>query len=95
MMDLCTNPFCQISLQRFHHAMMQEEQMQSYLVEIQLGEYYKIKGSSVTYEKNVLSFKVYIEGESVSIKATLEAEKFDGTASYSDGTIPVKGVKKK
>ena len=66
-----------------------------YLVEIQLGEYYKIKASSVTYEKNVLAFKVYIEGESVTIKATLEADKFDGTASYSDGTIPVKGVKKK
>lgn len=64
-------------------------------VEIQLGEYYKIKGSSVTYEKNVLAFKVYIEGESVSIKATLEEEKFEGTASYSDGTLPVLGVKKK
>ena len=66
-----------------------------YLVEIQLGEYYKIKASSVTYEKNVLTFKVYIEGESVTIKATLEKETFEGTASYSDGTIPVKGVKKK
>lgn len=64
-------------------------------IEIQLGEYYKIKGSSVTYEKNVLAFKVYIEGESVSIKVTLEEEKFEGTASYSEGTIPVVGEKKK
>lgn len=66
-----------------------------YRVEIQLGENYKIKGSGVNYEKNVLSFKVYIEGESVSIKATMEAEKFEGTASYSEGTIPVVGAKKK
>jgi hypothetical protein len=65
------------------------------IVEIQLGEYYKIKASNVTYEKNVLTFKVYIEGESVTIEATMEAEKFEGDASYSEGTNPVVGVKKK
>ena len=63
-------------------------------VEIKLGEYYKIKGNSVEYQDNVLSFKVYIEGESVSIKATMDKEEFEGTASYSDGTIPVTGKKK-
>jgi len=64
-------------------------------VEIQLGEYYKIKGEKVVYEKNELSFEVYIEGETVSIKATLAKETFEGTASYSDGTIPITGKKKK
>lgn len=63
-------------------------------VEIKLGEYYKIKGNSVEYKDNVLSFKVYIEGESVSIKATMAKDEFEGTASYSDGTIPVTGKKK-
>jgi len=63
-------------------------------VEIQLGEYYKIKASNVTYEKNVLSFDVYIEGESVSVEATMKKETFEGTASYTDGTIPVTGKKK-
>jgi hypothetical protein len=64
-------------------------------VEIQLGEYYKIKGEKVIYDSNELSFVVYIEGESISIKATMEKESFEGTASYSDGTIPIKGKKKK
>lgn len=63
-------------------------------VEIKLGEYYKIKANNVTYEKNVLNFDVFIEGETVSIKATMEAEKFTGEASYTDGTIPVTGKKK-
>lgn len=64
-------------------------------VEIKLGEYYKVKANNVNYEKNVLSFNVYIEGETVSIKATMEEEKFVGEASYTDGTIPVTGKKKK
>ena len=64
-------------------------------VEIQLGEYYKIKADKVVYDKNVLSFDVYIEGESVSIAATMEKESFEGKASYSDGTIPITGKKKK
>ncbi len=66
-----------------------------YVVEIQLGEYYKVKATGVNYEKNVLSFKVYIEDETVSIQATMEKEEFEGEASYSDGTIPVTGKKKK
>ncbi len=64
-------------------------------VEIVLGEYYKVKGNDVTYEKNVLSFKVYIESESVSIEATMQKDSFEGKASYTDGTIPVTGKKKK
>jgi len=63
-------------------------------VELKLGEYYKIKASSVEYKENVLSFRVYVEGESVSVKATMEKDKFDGTASYSEGTIKVTGKKK-
>ncbi len=71
-----------------------EKEGKEYIIEIRLGESYKIKASSVAYEKNVLTFRVFIEGESVTIKATMGAEKFEGTASYSDGTIPVIGVKK-
>lgn len=65
-----------------------------YKVEIVLGEYYKIKGSSVEYKDNVLSFTAYVEGESVSIKTTLEKETHEGTASYSEGTIELSGKKK-
>lgn len=64
-------------------------------VEIQLGEYYKMKASDVSYEKNMLSFKVYIEGESISIEAEMKKDSFEGKASYSEGTIPVTGTKKK
>lgn len=67
----------------------------TYKVEIQLGEYYKVEASEVKYEKNELSFKVNIEDETVSIKATMEKEKFEGKASYSEGSLSVTGKKKK
>ena len=67
---------------------------EEYKVEIKLGDYYKIKASSVEYKENVLSFKAYIEGETVSVKSTMEKDKFEGTASYSEGTIKVSGTKK-
>jgi hypothetical protein len=66
-----------------------------YKVEIKLGEYYSIKASSVEYNDNVLSYKLYVEGESVSIKTTMGKEEFKGTASYSEGTIDITGKKKK
>jgi len=65
-----------------------------YKVELKLGEYYKIKANSVEYKDNVLSFKVYVEGESVSVKTTLDADKHEGTASYSEGTLKISGKKK-
>ena len=33
-------------------------------------------------------------GETVSVKTTMEKEKFEGIASYSEGTIKVSGKKK-
>ncbi len=63
-------------------------------VEMVFSEYSKVQGNEVKYEKNVLTFKVNIEGESVTIKATLKKEKFEGSASYSAGTIPMTGKKK-
>ena len=72
-----------------------EKDGKEFTVQIVLGEYSKVKGSSVKYENNELSFKVYIEGETVSIKATVEKESMKGTASYTDGTIPITAKKKK
>jgi hypothetical protein len=63
-------------------------------VQIVLGEYYKVKASNVKYEKNELSFSVYIEGEAVSVKMTTGKEEMKGSASYTDGTIPVTAKKK-
>jgi hypothetical protein len=66
-----------------------------YTVKIVLGEYYELKASSVTYEKNELSFRIYVEGESVSVKGTVGKETIEGTASYSEGTIPIAAKRKK
>jgi len=65
-----------------------------YTVEIVLGEYYKVKGEKVVYEENELSFIVYIEGEAIDIKATVGEEEMKGTASYTDGDIPITAKKK-
>lgn len=65
-----------------------------YTVEIVLGEYYKVKGEKVVFEENELSFIVYIEGEAIDIKATVGEEEMKGTASYTDGDIPITAKKK-
>ena len=65
-----------------------------YTVEIVLGEYYKVKGEKVGFEENELSFIVYIEGEAIDIKATVGEEEMKGTASYTDGDIPITAKKK-
>jgi len=72
-----------------------DKEGKDYTVEIVLGEYYKVKGEKVVYENNELSFVVYIEGESIDIKMTIDKEEAKGTASYSDGDIPVTAKKKK
>ena len=72
-----------------------EKDGKDYTVQIVLGEYYKVKGEKVVYEKNELSFIVYIEGESIDIKMTMGKDEAKGTASYSDGDIPVTAKKKK
>ena len=72
-----------------------KKEAKDFTVEMVLGEYYKMKGEKVVYDKNVLSFVVYIESESVEIKVTVEKEAMTGTASYSEGTIPITAKKKK
>ena len=71
------------------------KEAKDFTVEIQLGEYYKIKAEKVVYEKNVLSFVIYVEGEAIDLKLTVEKESMEGTASYSEGTIPITAKKKK
>ena len=66
-----------------------------YTAEMVLGEYYKMKAEKVVYEKNVLSFVIYIEGEAIELKMTVAKETMEGAASYSEGTIPVTAKKKK
>jgi hypothetical protein len=72
-----------------------DKEGKDYTVQIVLGEYYKVKGEKVAYENNELTFIVYIEGESIDIKMTIGKEEAKGTASYTDGEIPVTAKKKK
>lgn len=66
-----------------------------FTVEIELGEYFKMKASNVSYEKNELSFQIDIEGETIDIKTTVGKESMEGSASYSEGTIPITAKRKK
>ena len=62
-------------------------------VEMVLGEF-KTKAEKVVYEKNVLSFNVNVDTETVEIKMTVGKESMEGTASYSEGSIPITAKKK-
>jgi len=64
-----------------------------YTASLKFGDY-EVKGTSVKYEKEILSFKVYMEGEYISVKATFTTNGLKGTASYSEGDIPFTGTKK-
>lgn len=64
-----------------------------YTASLKFGEY-QVKATGVKYEKEILTFKVYLEGEYISIKATFSADGLKGTASYSEGDIPFTGTKK-
>lgn len=66
-----------------------------YTAKIVFGEYYEIKATDVKLENDQLSFKVYIESESINMKGTVGKESIDGTASYSEGTISFTATKKK
>jgi hypothetical protein len=65
----------------------------AYKASLKFGDY-EVKGTSVKYEKDVLTFKVFLEGEYISVKATFTAEAIKGTASYSEGDITFTGKKK-
>jgi len=70
------------------------EEGKDYKVVIVLGEYYKITANSVEYKDNVLTFDVYVEGETVSVKTTMEKETHKGAANYSEGSLKLSGKKK-
>lgn len=56
---------------------------------------YEVKGTDVKYEKDILSFKVFMEGEYINVKATFSPEGMKGTASFSEGDVYFTGTKKK
>ena len=70
------------------------KEAKEYSVKMVLGEY-ETEAEKEVYEKNVLSFVVYVDTEAVEIKLTVSKETMEGTASYSEGTIPITAKNKK
>jgi len=71
------------------------KESKGYTAKIVFGESYEVKGRDVVLEKDQLSFKIYIEDETVNIKGTVTMETIIGTASYSEGSISFKAERKK
>jgi hypothetical protein len=63
------------------------------------GSEYKIAGEKVKFEKGILSFSVYLEGEEIMATLNMESgSKMTGKAVYSGGEVPLtltKSVEKK
>ena len=59
---------------------------------IKIGEY-EIEMRNLKADGSEISFGAYVEGEYVSIKATLKKGKLTGTANYSEGSIEVTAEK--
>lgn len=64
-----------------------------YTATLKFGDY-AVKGSTVKYEKNVMTFTVYLEGEYVRMKATFTENSVKGSASYSEGEVEFTAKKK-
>ena len=69
------------------------KEKEAYSASLKFGDYV-IKGTSVKYEKDILTFKVFLEGEYISVKAVFTADSVKGTASYSEGDIEFTASKK-
>ncbi|MGD9328458.1 MAG: hypothetical protein PVH48_05775 [Cyclobacteriaceae bacterium] len=56
---------------------------------------YEMKLNSVKVEDGVLSFSLYVEGEYVSVKLTVNGDSLEGKASTSEGLLEVTGKRAK
>lgn len=66
-----------------------------YKVKVVFNEYYKMDASNVKYEKNELSFRVYVDDETVYIKGTFDEKTgFTGKAMTSMGDMAITAKKK-
>lgn len=66
---------------------------EAFTASLKFGDY-EVKGTSVKYDKEILTFKVFLEGEYISVKATFTADVVKGSASYSEGDVPFTGKRK-
>jgi hypothetical protein len=52
---------------------------------------YEMKLNSIKVDDDVLSFSLYVEGEYVSVKLTIDGDSLEGKASTSEGLLEVTG----
>ncbi len=64
-----------------------------YTGEIVFSEYYKLETEDFKVQKNVVTFKAYVEGEVVYFKGTIQGKKLTGKVSYSEGTLDITAEK--
>lgn len=61
--------------------------------EVQIGGQ-GIPLEELVYAKNNLKATIYVQGESVKLDLNFKKKSFEGTVSYSQGTMNMKGTKK-
>lgn len=71
------------------------EKENGYGVTMALNEYNKAEGEKVKYEKLVINFSVWVEGEEVKISGTFDKDNLSGTVSYSGGEAKMTATRKK
>ncbi len=69
---------------------------------VKVGDVYKVQvqlangamnGTDVVVKGNDITFKLMVEGESVSVSLTAKGSEISGTSTSSSGTYNIKGVK--
>ncbi len=71
------------------------KEKKEYKVKVVFNEYYKMDATNVKYENGELSFRVYVDDETVYIKGKFnEQEELVGKAMTSMGDMPLKAKRK-
>ena len=65
-----------------------------YAATIVFDQYNKVDGENVKVNGNKVTFTVYLEGEQVVFMGLVDKDSFTGKASYSEGELPIKAVRK-
>jgi len=70
------------------------EKEEGYRVLIALDEYNQLEANHVEFEKNSLTFNLYVEGEFVTVTGEFNKDEFIGTVSYSEGVFDITAIRK-
>lgn len=65
-----------------------------FTVVMALDEFYQVETRDVKYEKNLLTFNLYVESELVTVSGKFNKDEFTGTVSYSEGVFDLTARRK-